>query len=231
MSEDDGSEDDGSGDDGPGDDPTRELLERWRDGDQGALEALLQRELPWVRELVSRHLGHKLRQRLAESDCVQEAMVDFLRYGPRFVVADRHQLRGLLARIVDNNLRDQDAWWRARRRNVDREQPLPSRSSLDLRLAAADTRPSAAAAAGEAREWVRLAIELIDPEDRKLIVRREWDGAEFGEIGAELGLSANATRMRWVRAVGRLADKVTELRSGAALRALRDESVAASRSG
>ena len=213
-----------------GDDPTRELLERWRAGDQGAIDLLLERELPWVRELVARHLGPKLRQRMGESDCVQDAMLDFLKYGVRFVVADRHQLRGLLARIIDNNLRDQGAWWRARRRAADREQPLPSQSSLDLAPAGA-TRPSAAAAASEARDWVRLAIELIDPEDRKVIVRRDWDGIEFPELGAELGLSANAARMRWVRAVARLADKVTELRSGRTLRAVRDESVAASRVG
>jgi RNA polymerase sigma factor (sigma-70 family) len=210
-----------------GDDPTRALLQRWRDGDQEAIAELLQRELPWVRQLVARHLGPQLRQRLGESDCVQDAMLDFLRYGVRFVVQDQHQLRGLLARIVDNNLRDQDAWWRARRRAGDREQPLPSQSSLDL--AAAATRPSAAAASNEARDWVRLAIELIEPEDRKVIVRRDWDGVEFTELGAELGLSANAARMRWVRAVARLADKVTELRSGRTLRAMRDESVAASR--
>jgi RNA polymerase sigma factor (sigma-70 family) len=214
---------------GPENDPTRALLERWRDGDQGAIDLLLQRELPWVRELVRRHLGPKLKGRMGESDCVQEAMLDFLRDGVRFVVADRHQLRGLLARIVDNNLRDQDAWWRARRRAADREQPLPSRSSLDL--AATGARPSAAAHAGEAREWVRLAVELIDPEDRKVIVRRDWDGVEFTELGAELGLSANAARMRWVRAVARLGDKVAELRSGRTLRAVREESVLASRAG
>src|SRR5262245_28379455 len=113
-------------------DPTRALLERWRDGDQGAIDLLLERELPWVRELVRRHLGANLRQRMGESDCVQEAMLDFLRYGVRFVVADRHQLRGLLARIVDNNLRDQDAWWQARRRAAHRVEALPSQSSLDL---------------------------------------------------------------------------------------------------
>ena len=213
-----------------GDDPTRALLERWRAGDQGAIDLLLQRELPWVRELVARHLGPQLRQRMGESDCVQDAMLDFLKYGVRFVVADRHQLRGLLARIIDNNLRDQGAWWRARRRAADREQPLASQSSLDL-APAEGTRPSAAAAASEARDWVRLAIELIDPEDRKVIVRRDWDGIEFTELGTELGLSANAARMRWVRAVARLADKVTELRSGRTLRAVRGESVAASRVG
>ena len=210
-------------------DPTRSLLERWRQGDQGAVDQLLRLELPFVRELVVRRLGPRLRRELQETDCVQEAMIDFLRYGARFLVNDRHQLRGLMARIIDNNLRDHGAWWGARRRARDREQPLPSRSSLDLATPA--VRPSTAAANGEAREWVRLALELLEPEDRKLIVRRDWDGVEFAELGAELGMSANATRMRWVRAVGRLGDKVTELRSGRALRDCRDESVAATSSG
>jgi RNA polymerase sigma factor (sigma-70 family) len=207
---------------------TSELLARWHAGDAVSLDDLLRQELPFVRQLALRRLGERARTRLDASDCVQEAVIDFLRYGPRVVPADQHQFRGLLARIVENNLHDHDDWFRARRRQAAREQPLDSAAVLSLDPAMAQpSSPSTGASRDEQRAWVRLALELIEPRDRRLLVRRDWDRASFAEIGAELGIDENAARSRWVRAVGRLADRIVELRSGRLGRALRDESLEA----
>lgn len=211
----------------PGPEPITELLRRWQAGDEAALGSLLVRELPWIRRMAERRLQGPLRARLDASDCVQDAVADFLRYGPRVVPSDHHQLRGLLARIVENNLRDRDDWYRARRRDAAREQPLASATGLVLDAAVDQpTTPSAAADREEQRAWVRLALELLDPDDRRIVIRRDWDRASFAEIGSELQLGENAARMRWVRAVGRLADQLVELRSGRLGRELRAESVA-----
>ncbi len=40
-----------------GENKTSDLLQRWKDGDNGALGALLDRHLPWVRRLVHKRLG------------------------------------------------------------------------------------------------------------------------------------------------------------------------------
>jgi DNA-directed RNA polymerase specialized sigma24 family protein len=61
---------------------------------------------------------------------------------------------------------------------------------------------------------VRLGLELLDAEDRKILLAREYDDRSFVDIGDELGMTANAVRMRWVRAVARLADVLKQLRAG-----------------
>lgn len=192
-----------------------ELLDRHAAGDREALGELLRREMPWLRTYVSRRLGAALRQKDETMDQVQDAIVDFLRGAPRFTVATSDQLRALLARVVENNLRDRDDWFRARRRAQDAEQPFPSESVLHLAPGAHEpATPSQAAANTEWRGWVRLAMELMDPEERRILVLREWDDLSFVEIGERYGLSANAARMKWTRAVARLADRIATLRQG-----------------
>ena len=92
------------------------LLQRWHAGDRAALDTLLARDMPWIREHVERRLGQLLRAKGEADDYVQDAVIEVLRYGPRFLIADRERFRGLLARIVENTLRDQHDWYTAKRR-------------------------------------------------------------------------------------------------------------------
>ena len=196
-------------------DATPLLLEQWHRGDEQALAALVELHLPWLREHVERRLGPFLRRHGDAADYLQDAMVDFLRYSPRFQVRDSAQLRSLLARIAENTLRDRNDWFRARRRDLARNATLPSDSvlALDPGLQRSTT-PSRDASRTETRDWVRLGLELRGPEDRKIILEREYEDRSFVAIGEELGLGANAVRMRWVRAVARLADLLKHLRAG-----------------
>jgi RNA polymerase sigma-70 factor (ECF subfamily) len=194
---------------------TADLLRRWHAGDRQALDLLIAQHLPWLQEHVRRRLGPLLRRRGQTQDFVQEAMVDVLRYGPRFVLSDQAQFRALLGRIVENTLRDQFEWHTAKKRAVQREDALPSGSVVDLDSGArAVTRPWEAAERSESQEWIRLALELLEPEDRKVLLLREWHGLSFQEVGKELGMQENTARMRFQRALPKLAHKVRELRDG-----------------
>lgn len=189
------------------------LLQRWHAGDRAALDTLLARDMPWIREHVERRLGQLLRAKGEADDYVQDAVIEVLRYGPRFLIADRERFRGLLARIVENTLRDQHDWYTAKRREIGRERPLPDGSVLALDGAARSvTRPSEHAVRNERESWVRLALELLAPEDRKVILLRQWDKRTFEEIAVEFGCTPDAARMRFNRALPRLAEKVAELR-------------------
>ena len=138
--------------------------------------------------------------------------MDALRYGPRFLVADARQFRSLLAKIVENTLRDQHDWARARKRAAEREVPVPSDTYLELdpRVRSV-TRPSVAVDRQLRQKWVRLALELLQPDDRQLIRWRDWDGLSFESMGERLGVSWNAARMRYQRALPRLLTKIREL--------------------
>ncbi len=193
-----------------------DLLRRWHSGDQDALAELVEICLPWLREHVDARLGAFLRGRGDVDDYLQDALLDFLRDGPRFQVRDERQFRGLLVRVIENTLRDKNDWFRAQRRNLGvGDAALPEGSVLDLQSGLVLTStPSRGADREEGRAWVRLALELLDPEDRKVILGRDYEQRAFEDIGNELGLSAGAARMRWNRAVARLAQTMLELRQG-----------------
>lgn len=191
---------------------TRTLLARWHAGDDQALDELLRRDLPWLRRVVRTRLGAALGARADADDIVQQAMIDVLRHGPRFLVGDVEHYRALLARIVENAVRKALRDARRQKRDVAREQPLPSRSVLQL--GSPRTGPATSADRNERRAWVQLGLELLDPDDREIVLRRQWDGLEFEQLAAELGTSPDAARMRFQRAVGRLARIVKRLRQG-----------------
>jgi RNA polymerase sigma factor (sigma-70 family) len=196
-------------------DPTPQLLHRWHDGDERALAELVDAHLAWLRAHVDKRLGAFLRARGDADDYLQDAILDFLRDGPRFQVRDGQQFRALLARIVENTLRDRNDWFRAKRRRLGTNVTLARDSVLPLDPALQrSTTPSRDATRTEVRDWVRLSLELLEAEDRKIILAREYEDRSFVQIGEELGMTANAVRMRWVRAVARLAEVMKDLQAG-----------------
>jgi RNA polymerase sigma-70 factor (ECF subfamily) len=191
------------------------LLRRWHSGDEKAFEALLIRHLPWLQAYVHRRLGDLLRARAETGDYVQEAMIDALRYGPRVVVADDDQFRALLGRIVENVLRDQNDHFRAKKRDAKKQRDLPQDSILALDAPQKDvTRPSMVASREEEKAWLELALECLPTLERRLIQMRDFDAAPFAEIGKGLGIAEDAARMRYRRAVLKLAERVEEIRRG-----------------
>lgn len=194
---------------------TRQLLLRWHAGEPDALRDLLVQHLPFVRALVERRLGDRLRRFGEVDDYVQDAMVQALQYGPRFVLSDHEQFRALLARITENVLCDQAERLRAGKRDPARLQPFPEDSTLQLDPGVRSvTRPSAAAQRSQDRAMVALAIELLPIEDRIVVRRREWEGVSFAAIGDELGISEDAARMRFQRLLPRLARLLERLHRG-----------------
>ena len=196
-------------------DATLSLLSRWHGGDAAALAGLVELHLPWLRAQMARRVGDFLRRHGDPDDYLQDAMLAFLRDAPRFQVRDGEHFRRLLARVLENTLRDRNDWFRAHRRDLARNAAMPSESVLPLDPAlAVSSTPSRAAVDREDRDWVRLGLELLDAEDRRILIAREYEDRSFVDIGDDLGMTANAVRMRWVRAVGRLADVLRDLRSG-----------------
>ena len=195
-------------------DPTARLVQRWAGGDEQALSELAAQELPWLREQVRRRLGGVLHQKTETEDLVQEVFLKVLRHGPRFVVADRQQLRALLARIVVNVLHDQFKWFHAGRRGLDRQVELPRSSILDLGRTRDAQQPWEQLVDAEQEAWIRMGLELLEPDDRHVILLRDWEELEFEAIGTRLGLAPNAARMRYRRALPRLAHVVQGLRDG-----------------
>lgn len=191
------------------------LLKRWHEGERDALDQLVARDLAWVRQHVEARLGKLLRAKGDVDDYVQSAMVQVLQYGPKFLMTDRAQFRALVAKITENVLRDQAERLKTAKRDVERERPVPTDSILALDPPAQSvTRPSQAAERNQNRDWIRLAIELLPADDRRLVQMREWQDRSFAECAEQLGIAEDAARMRFRRILPKLAQHVERLRRG-----------------
>ena len=68
-------------------------------------------------------------------------------------------------------------------------------------LVDSQTGPTAALSRAERCEVVPAALEQLDPIDREILALRYFDGLNFAQIGAILGLSQNAATKRALRAM------------------------------
>ncbi|MFH1999192.1 MAG: sigma-70 family RNA polymerase sigma factor [Planctomycetota bacterium] len=203
---------------------TTQYLEQWYGGDPQGLDALLECHLPWIRNRVHKRLGPLLRRRGETEDFVQEAVVQFLRYGPKIQIEDGRRFRALLARIVENSLRDQHDHFTAHRRNIAKEHPLSAdtRLSLDPTQESVKT-PSEIYWVNEQEAWIRLGMELVESEDRLMLIYRQWNKMSFKEIAEQLGITEKTAWMRHNRAVVKLSKIVMDLRQGKEIEALEEE--------
>ena len=104
----------------------------------------------------------------------------------------------------------------ATKRSVDREVPLPERSSLFLAR-----RPIVpAATAGKALERSELAgrmrrlLAALNTSDRELVLLRNFDGLSNAEAACVLGIEPESAKKRYARALLRLQRLVIEEFSG-----------------
>ena len=194
--------------------PTTSFLPNWQEGGDH-LEEVLHRHLPWVQNYVHRRLGSFHRRKADTGDIVQDAMVQFLRHGPRFLLKNDRQFRALLGRIVENVICDNYDWFTAQRRAVARERPLPPDTILNLDPPVGKvSTPSGIAQEHERVAWIRLALELLEPDLRKVVVLRRWEDLSFPEIGRRLDMSKATARRRYLHSVNRLIETVNVLQEG-----------------
>jgi RNA polymerase sigma-70 factor (ECF subfamily) len=192
---------------------TGALLERIRQGDSQALEALLGRHRQRLLAFVDYHLDPRVRARLDPSDVVQETqmevvrrMDDFLRRRPMpFHLWVRKAAYERLLRVRRDH--------RARaKRSVDREAAWPDRSSLLLARPLLDSRPSPSQAlqARELAERVSRAVAVLSETDREILLMRDAEELSYDEIACLLEVEPAAARKRYGRALIRLQKVLTD---------------------
>ncbi len=182
------------------------LLKAWYDGNQEALNALLEKQMPIIRSMVRKRLGQFLHEREESGDMVQEAVFKFLRYAPQIEITNGKLLTALLVRVIESVLLDKHNFYTRYKRRTDNDQPLDSQCVLHL-----DT-PSKIVVKKEQSEWVRLGVLFLNDVDREVIALREWEDLSYVDIGKQLELTPNSARMRHDRAMGRLSEIMGQLR-------------------
>jgi RNA polymerase sigma-70 factor (ECF subfamily) len=167
-------------------------VERWitrlNAGDAVALEQLIRRYEPYVRILVRRRLGARLRSKVESRDIAQSVMADavvgFRRGGLRF--EGRAQLMAYFRRIALRRLADR---YQKHRRSLAHEEPLGDTLVRD-HPADAQPRPSEVA---QGREFWEQLMRSCPPAHRD-IVRLRMSGAPLAEIARQTGLHEGSVR-------------------------------------
>ena len=171
---------------------------------EAMLAEAFQRLRPRLLAMIARRIGSKLAARIDPEGVVQEA---FVRARPRW-------------QALTPKPEDRDAWVYAQvldrfrevvrralgpEHNVDRDVAWPEGSAAPLaeHLVDSQTGPNTALSRAECREIVRAALEKLDPIDREILALRYFDGLNFTQIGAILGLKANTANSRALRAAVR----------------------------
>jgi len=191
---------------------TSEWLTRVGAGQEGALAELFDHYRPRLRQMIRLRLDPRVAARLDPSDVLQEVYLDVAgqvrSYLARPSVAFYVWLRGLAwERLVKLHRRHLGAACRA----VGREQPLPLESSAALasQLTAAGASPSAALAQEEVRRRVQAALARLGPDDREVILMRDFEDLSNNEVAQALGISASGATMRYGRALFRLKEALS----------------------
>jgi RNA polymerase sigma-70 factor (ECF subfamily) len=188
------------------------LLAKARAGDSNALGQVLEGYREYLRLLARARVGQEMRVRLDPSDLVQETLLEAQRDFPQFLGGSEAELAVWLRRILARNLADQLKYHQSQKRDVGREQPLdPLIEQAHEALAAPLSSPSKQASRREQAVVMASAMAQLPQDYREVITLRYVEGRSFDEVAAQMGRSAGAVRMLWMRALERLGELMEKI--------------------
>jgi RNA polymerase sigma factor (sigma-70 family) len=181
--------------DGPLDDGSFRLLQRAQAGDRDALEQLMARYLPRLRNWASGRLPRGARDLTDTTDLVQNVLLQTFKRIETVHAGRDGGLQAYLRHSVMNGIKDEIR--RAARR--------PRKDELGPELAAAEPSPLELAIGRERIDRYEKALGTLRPKDREAIIARVELGCTYPEVADMIGKpSANTARMAVERAMIRL---------------------------
>lgn len=192
---------------------TERLLDRIRAGDKPAVDRLFDRHRPYLRRVVELRLDPKLRPRVDPSDVVQEAQMEAHRRLKTYLREPVFPFRLWLRQIAyDRLLMTRRFHMEAGRRAVERDLPLPDRSSILLarEFISAGLSPSQHLLRREFIRRVREAIGRLPEGDHEVLILRKLEGLSNQETAQLLEIDPATASRRFGRAVLRLRDILIE---------------------
>lgn len=197
---------------------TEELIEQAQNGDDSAVNQLMDRHRNSLRQLIRMRLDKKIQKRIDVSDVVQDVLVEANRRLQRYLAEPVMPFHLWLRQIAKDRIIDAHRRHRvSAKRSVDREQQMVvprgyDQSSIHLASLLGDQRltPAAAVLQKEMARKVEQAIGLLDQKDCEIIVMRHYEHLTNQEIGQILNLTEPAASMRYLRAIRRLKQVLQE---------------------
>jgi RNA polymerase sigma-70 factor (ECF subfamily) len=192
---------------------TRNLLQQIQTGDRQAFERLFVRHRPELRKFIALRLDPRIRGRVDPSDLVQETQMEAYRRLEYYLKQQPMPFHVWLRKTAYERLmmaRRQHL--QAGKRTMEREVPLPERSSqiLAQRLLSSAPTPSQQLQRRELVRQVRQALAQLAPADREILLMRNFEEISYQEIALILGIEPAAARQRHGRALLRLHKLLSE---------------------
>ena len=184
-----------------------DLLRRCVIGDEDACAALVAENQRFVFQLAFNLLGDMEEAR----DLSQDVFLLVFRTIDRF--RGQSALRTWIYRIVVNQARNRQRWWRRRHRSeqVSLEAHLEQRG--DEALSDVSQEPDRELSRKETAARVWDALSELPFEQRTAVVLREIDGLSYEEIAFSLGIAIGTVKSRLTRAREALRVRLREARS------------------
>jgi RNA polymerase sigma-70 factor (ECF subfamily) len=172
------------------------LLEQARDGDEAALNRLLQRYLPRLSRWASGRLPRWARDMSDTDDLVQDTLVRTVRAVPTFEHRGDGALQAYLRQAILNRVRDE----------LRRHHRRPAAGSIQDDLPDTSHSPLEQAIGAETMDRYEKALQALTDEEREAVIARIELGCSYKEIAAALDKpSDDAARMAVSRALVSLA--------------------------
>lgn len=202
---------------GPHDD--LELIGLAAGGDPEALRTLFSRHRDRLKRMVHLRLSRRLAGRIDDSDVLQESYLEAAR---RLGEYQRNPslpfflwLRNMTAmKLAEVHRRHLGTQLRDAGREVTLHRgglPMADSVSLAAQLLGTLTTPSQAAVRAETRLFVQEALNGMDPIDREVLALKHFEQLSTAEIAEVLGLSKAGAGSRYLRAIKRLREILSQI--------------------
>jgi RNA polymerase sigma-70 factor (ECF subfamily) len=202
------------------------LLDRAAGGDVGAWGALLKCHQARLLEVITFRLDPRLRGRIDASDVMQETFLAATERRDEFFQQSEQPLFLWLRWMVGNTLLVLHRHHLgAQMRDVRREMHSDfvqdesgcnggTRGALVEQLTGGATGPSTAAARVEIKSRLNEALGQMDLIDREVLALRHYEHLTSSEAAQVLGIQEDAASKRYLRALGRLREILSEMPGG-----------------
>jgi RNA polymerase sigma-70 factor (ECF subfamily) len=156
--------------------------------------------------MLKRRIDPRLQGRLDPDDILQETFIGAQRKWKTFLEKQSVSTYAWLYRIALDCLIEQYRKATRSPRDLRREVTWPEESEVALVMGLVDTgtRPSEAALRHEVKRRMEHALGLLPVSDREILWMRHFDQLSYQEIADVLGITRNATGVRYVRSIERL---------------------------
>jgi RNA polymerase sigma-70 factor (ECF subfamily) len=197
----------------------RAALDQARAGDMTAVGPLLESYRGRLSRMVSIRMDARLNGRFDTSDVLQETFVEIARRLPRYLEEEKMPFFLWVRFLVGQKLiQFHRSHLGVEARAADREVSLNTRSApgassfsvASVWLAESGGSPSRAAVAGEEHARVQEALEAMSGTDREVLVLRHFEQLSNVEVATLLEITPQAASARYVRALTRLQNVVSD---------------------